>query len=73
MMERGLRAPDDLAIVGHDGLSICRILHPYITTIAQPRYDMGYQAASLLIDRIENEGEVKKLVLEPELVIGETA
>jgi LacI family transcriptional regulator len=73
MSERGLRSPDDLAIVGHDGLSLCRIFHPYITTIAQPWYDLGFQSAEMLIRRLENKDTVKKLVLESELIIGETA
>jgi DNA-binding LacI/PurR family transcriptional regulator len=75
MLERGLQAPDDLAIVGHDGLSLCHILHPYITTIAQPKYELGFKSAEILIHRIENNGEgvVNKVLLEPELVAGETA
>jgi DNA-binding LacI/PurR family transcriptional regulator len=73
MKEQGLNAPDDLAIIGHDGLSLCRILHPYITTIAHPLYDMGYQAASMLIQRIQNQNTNIKLVLDPELIAGETA
>ncbi|GHV86064.1 LacI family transcriptional regulator [Spirochaetia bacterium] len=73
MTERGLKAPDDLAIVGHDGLSLCRILHPYITTIGQPRYDMGFKSAAMLIERLENADVPKTLLLEPKLIAGETA
>jgi LacI family transcriptional regulator len=73
MKERGLHAPGDLAIVGHDGLSLCHMLHPYITTIAQPRYELGTQAATTLIRRIENTETAKKILLEPELIAGETA
>jgi DNA-binding LacI/PurR family transcriptional regulator len=73
MKERGLNAPDDLAIIGHDGLSLCRILHPYITTIAHPLYNMGYHAAAMLIQRIQNQSTNIKLVLDPELIAGETA
>ncbi|MDR2028704.1 MAG: LacI family transcriptional regulator [Treponema sp.] len=73
MKERNLRAPDDLAIVGHDGLSLCHMLHPYITTIAQPRYEMGFQSAVMLMQRLENKEAGKKILLEPELIAGETA
>jgi DNA-binding LacI/PurR family transcriptional regulator len=73
MKERNLRSPDDLAIVGHDGLSLCQMLHPYITTIAQPRYEMGFQSAAMLIQRLENKEVDKKVLLEPELIVGETA
>jgi LacI family transcriptional regulator len=73
MHERGLRAPDDLAVIGHDNIPLCHMFHPYITTIAQPWHDLGFQSAAMLIRRLENKETVKKLVLKSELVIGETA
>jgi DNA-binding LacI/PurR family transcriptional regulator len=73
MKERNLHAPDDLAIVGHDGLSLCQMLHPYITTIAQPRYAMGFRSAAMLIQRLKNQELEQKVLLEPELIAGETA
>jgi LacI family transcriptional regulator len=73
MVERGLRVPEDLAIIGHDGLSFCQMQHPYITTIVQPRYAMGFKSASILIQRLNNQEAEKVALLEPELLIGETA
>lgn len=70
--ERGIRVPDDVALIGHDGLDLCRILHPYITTVAQPRYEMGKRSADILIDEIENKGEIKNEILLPEIQQGET-
>ena len=64
--------PEDCAVMGYDGLDFCRIIHPYITTIMQPRYEMGCMAANMLIDRIEGIGEVETKILQPELMIGET-
>ena len=72
MTARGLRSPDDLAIIGHDGLSICRLLHPFVTTIAQPQYRMGNLAGDLLIRQIEKASLPEKLVLSPSLLEGET-
>ncbi|MEG1515045.1 MAG: LacI family DNA-binding transcriptional regulator [Clostridia bacterium] len=73
LQERSIRVPDEMAVIGHDGLDICRMLHPYITTIGQPRYEMGRTAANMLIDQIEKKGEVSSVVLSSTLVIGETA
>ena len=70
--EHGIRMPEDCAVMGYDGLDFCRIIHPYITTIMQPRYEMGCLAANMLIDRIEGIGEVETKILQPELMIGET-
>ena len=36
---RGIRVPDDFAIAGHDGREMSRRVHPYLTTIARPRYE----------------------------------
>ena len=72
MSKRGLRSPDDLAIVGHDGLEICKLMHPYVTTVVQPQYRMGHLAADLLIRQIEQQSIVERLTLAPTLSIGET-
>ncbi len=72
LQEHGIRVPGDIAVIGHDGLDICRLLHPYITTVAQPRYEMGREAAKMLIDRIETKCEPRTITLQPAVVAGET-
>lgn len=69
---RGLKTPNDLAVVGHDGLDLARMMHPYVTTVAQPRYDMGSTAARMLIDSIEHGTTDEVVTLSPTLLIGET-
>lgn len=73
LQARGVRIPRDMAVIGHDGLDICRMLHPYITTVAQPRYEMGRQAALALIRCIETACAPETVVLQPSLMPGETA
>ena len=73
LQKRGMRVPEDFAVVGHDGLDLCRMRHPHITTIAQPRYEMGRAAAELLIGHIEKRRDKETVVLMPKLVIGGTA
>ena len=51
--ERGLRVPEDIAIVGYDDIPIAAATRPALTTIRLPNYDMGYTACNLLIDKIE--------------------
>jgi len=56
--EKGLRVPEDISVVGFtDGL-ISEFSSPSITAIVQHGFTMGKQAVELLIDRIENEGEI---------------
>jgi len=46
----GLRVPDDVSVVGYDGMRLLDSLD--LTTVAQPLADMGRVAADLLMDRI---------------------
>ncbi len=55
MHERGLEAPDDIAIVGFDDIQIARYMHPSLSTIGASRHSWGSQAATQLINYLENE------------------
>lgn len=46
----GLRAPQDLAVVGFDNTPLSRFYRPSITTIDIPRYRLGYTAMNLLLE-----------------------
>lgn len=50
LRERGLRVPEDVSVVGYDGMRLLDSLD--LTTVAQPLADMGRLAADLLMQRI---------------------
>ncbi len=50
--ERGLRLPDDLALVGFDAREMSRYLRPALTTVTRPTYELGRTAASLLVEQV---------------------
>jgi LacI family transcriptional regulator len=52
LAERGLRIPEDVAVVGFDELPWADLVQPSITTVAQPTYEEGRTAAELLAKRI---------------------
>ncbi len=52
--EIGLKIPRDLSVIGFDDLEWMSIYSPPITTISQPTDVIGMSAATLLLDRIEN-------------------
>ena len=50
MARHGLRVPEDISVVGYDGMRLLDSLD--LTTVAQPLADMGRSAADLLMQRI---------------------
>lgn len=51
--ERHRRIPEDIAVVGFDDVPWSKSLNPPLTVVAQPMLEIGYRAASLLLERIE--------------------
>jgi LacI family transcriptional regulator len=73
--DAGLSCPDDISVVGFNDMPFIDRLRPPLTTIRFPHYQVGTEAAQLLLERIaEHGGPVKILYLAPELIIrGSTA
>lgn len=51
--QMGKRIPEDVSIIGFDGITLGEMIYPELTTIAQPIYDMGLLGARMLIKQIE--------------------
>src|SRR3954466_4736600 len=69
----GLRVPEDLALVGFDDLNFAAHLSPPLTTVAQPRMDLGLRAGHLLINRIEGQGNLPRHIdLPTSLIVRES-
>jgi LacI family transcriptional regulator len=68
--ELGLRCPEDMSVIGFNDMPFVDRLHPPLSTVRFPHYQLGTEAARLLIERIESgEGNpVKILFLAPELI-----
>ena len=68
--EAGCSVPGDLAVVGYDDLEIAHFTNPPLTTIAQPKKEIGVQAVHLLVDRMTRKNRPpSRLVLPPALII----
>lgn len=50
----GLHVPEDLSVIGFDGIELGKITSPALTTMGQPIYEIGKRAAEIIIDRMEN-------------------
>lgn len=76
LMEKGVRIPDEVSVIGFDNIEFAEWIHPRLTTIAQPVSQMVTEAVRLLDKRIRELGTNKKrrhapkpLILNPRLVI----
>ena len=52
---RGVRVPEDLAVMGFDNTAMSEVTYPSVTTVAQPQYQIGIKAMDLLLQKIRGE------------------
>ncbi len=60
--ELGLRIPEDISLVGHDGLELTEILTPTLTTIAQNPREIGRKAGEQIVRLIESGNPQHKII-----------
>jgi DNA-binding LacI/PurR family transcriptional regulator len=70
---RKINIPEEMALIGFDDSTWAEALIPPLTTVKQPGYELGVNAAELLIKRLNN-GDTSKMniVLNPELIVRES-
>lgn len=73
LSDAGHSVPEDVSLIGYDNAWLAGLQHISLTTIDQPRHELGTTAVQLLIERIE-EGRThaRHIVLPPSLVIRST-
>jgi LacI family transcriptional regulator len=73
--EAGLRIPADIAVAGFDDITVARLLHPTLTTVAQFPERLGRQAAEMLFARLDGNvtGVGQRVEMPYELMIRESA
>jgi LacI family transcriptional regulator len=73
LRKRGIKVPDDIAVVGYDDVPFAAELFTSLTTVRQPTYQLGYTAATLLLADADGATDHQQMVFKPELVVRESA
>lgn len=62
---RGLRVPEQVAVVGFDDIPLAPFIPVPLTTVAQPKFEIGVEAVRLLLDQITGQATASRSVVLP--------
>jgi DNA-binding LacI/PurR family transcriptional regulator len=70
LLDAGKRVPEDVAIIGFDNNFPSTLVSPSLSSVNLPKFDMGYQAVELLIQRIHDPEKARTVImLDSELIV----
>ena len=72
LRESRIRCPEQVSVTGFNDLPMMDRVSPALTTVRVPQYEMGREAARLLVEQLGGNETVQHLVLPVELVVRES-
>ncbi len=69
--KRGIVVPDNLSVIGFDDIDMAAYTIPPLTTIRQPRFELGQRAMQMMLDLLDGQ-EPDNQILPGELVVRQT-
>jgi LacI family transcriptional regulator len=75
LIKHGVSIPGDVALVGYDDVEFASVLSIPLTSIRQPKYELGRTAAELLLEEASHPTthQHKHIVYQPELIVRESS
>ena len=74
LRRRNIKVPDEMAVVGYDDVEFAAVLTTPLTSIRQPRYQIGRAAAELLLAEAgSRDHQHEQVLFQPELVVRESS
>jgi LacI family transcriptional regulator len=67
--KHGYDVPKDISIIGIDDIEFGSLPKINLTTVAQPKFDIGRKSADILLDLISGSSDSKQIILEPFLIV----
>ena len=62
LLERGIRVPEDISLVGFDDIPLASFMPVPLTTVKQPKQEIGRQAAQTLLTMIEDDRNLYEVI-----------
>ncbi|GIH08506.1 LacI family transcriptional regulator [Rhizocola hellebori] len=69
LRRRGIAVPTEMSVMGYDDVHFASELSPALTTVRQPRYQLGWAAAELLLAESDARHRHQELLFQPDLVV----
>jgi len=69
LVSAGLRVPQDISVAGFDDIDFAAMVEPSLTTIHQPRRELGRKAALVLLDLLNGRPAETRVRLKTDLVV----
>lgn len=67
---RGIRVPEDVSVIGFDGIEADLLLDPPLSTVGVPKFELGAEALKLLVNTLNNKKSLpKKIIVPVELIV----
>ena len=70
LREHGRSVPEDCSVIAIDGIAVSEYIHPMLSTLCQPKEELGTRSAELLIDMIEGRGGHAQVTLPTAFRVG---
>ena len=65
----GVKVPDEMSVAGFDDIELAALVQPSLTTVRQPRRDIGRTGALVLVDLLQGRSAPPLVRLKTELVV----
>ena len=72
LQDCGRRVPEDVSVIGYDGIEMGKYFIPRLTTIAQPIDAIARESVAMLMGMIEQDEEPRHIAVDAELILRES-
>lgn len=72
LQDIGRRVPEDVSVVGYDGIEMGKYFIPRLTTVAQPINEIARESVAMLMGMLEHGEEPRHITVDAELIVRES-